>query len=150
MTTFNFETEKRNFQMMHFQGRDFTRMIHQLYTDGSGMGERINNWHFTHLGKAIDFHEDMLKQLFATTQKMQTTMTLLEEKTHNQAKEIQYFQNLVNVLNKDIQTMKDEKQQEAKAKAEDEEYMTKMTRMVELRKELKELENDLKFHRKEN
>ena len=145
MTTFNFETEKRNFQMTHFQGRDFTRMIHQLYTDDSGMGVR-----FTQVGKAIDFHEDMLKQLFATTQKMQTTMTLLEEKTHNQAKEIQYFQNLVNVLNKDIQTMKDEKQQEAKAKAEDEEYMTKMTRMVELRKELKELENDLKFHRKEN
>lgn len=134
-----FEEHKRAFANTYNAGQDIN---HNTTTPGA------NPQRFSYLlGKTVDFHEDIIKQLYTTIQhherKLQYPSTFhlkqmeMEQKIKKLEKTNELFHEQMDFL------MVEEKKREDKDK-----YDKLKKRHDELMIELKEIENDMKFYKK--
>jgi hypothetical protein len=84
------------------------------------------------LAKTVDFHEDIIKQMYLIIQQQNTEMGTMKKRME----EYEIYITTKLFENKKVK--------------EQEEQQDKKNRYVALKKELRELENDLKFHKKDN
>ena len=96
--------------------------------------------------KVIDFHEDVIKQMYIKMTVFENEMKQVKMENENLKMENETMKSHVEVLIEQVDYLMVEAKKQEDAKKMDE----KKDRYIELMKELREIENDLKFYRKEN
>jgi hypothetical protein len=124
----SFEQHKQAFAQRYNNGQDINYNL-----------EHCGSAFLTKVGKNVDFHEDILKQMFV---KMQQQEQLKKNCEHN----FIILENKVGQLSSKLELLLCEEQ----LRQDKDVIEEKKTRYVELMKELRELENDLKFHKRDN
>jgi hypothetical protein len=122
-----FDQHKTEFANKYNGGR------HMNYNLAKNIDDSCNNPNFFEkLGKTVDFHEDIIKQMYLIIEQQNTEMGTMKKRME----EYEIYITTKLFENKKVK--------------EQEEQQDKKNRYVALKKELRELENDLKFHKKDN
>lgn len=139
-----FEEHKRAFSNKYYGAKDMN-YNHPSHLSQPPFVEK--------LGKTVDFHEDVLKQVYTTIKEHDYTIKNLRETISMMNTRINKLESDNKVLHEHNSALRehvDFLMVEDKKREEQEEMEVKKERYIELMKEIREIENDMKFWRKEN